>query len=47
VLSGAFMDAVDDMRFDFIASGHYAKVIHASTWHAPSLLELSRDMVGI
>lgn len=47
VLSGAFMDAVDDMGFDYIASGHYAKVIHASTWHEPSLLEVSKDMVHI
>ncbi|KAJ8559537.1 hypothetical protein K7X08_003595 [Anisodus acutangulus] len=28
---GAFMDAISGMKFDFVASGHYAKIVHAST----------------
>lgn len=44
---GAFMDAISSMEFDFIASGHYAKVVHASTSQKdePSVLELSKDRV--
>lgn len=41
------MDAVDNMGFDFIASGHYAKVIHPSTGDQPSHLVLSADVVRI
>lgn len=44
---GAFMDAISGMEFDFVASGHYAKIVHASTEQLdePSVLELSKDMV--
>nr|GLL32508.1 uncharacterized protein LOC109152183 isoform X1 [Ipomoea trifida] len=44
---GAFMDAISEMEFDFVASGHYAKIVHASSDqpHEPSVLELSKDMV--
>ncbi|KAL3359288.1 hypothetical protein AABB24_016049 [Solanum stoloniferum] len=41
------MDAISGMEFDFVASGHYAKIVHASTAQLdePSILELSKDMV--
>ncbi|CAN1856714.1 tRNA-specific 2-thiouridylase MnmA [Linum perenne] len=44
---GAFLDAVNGMGFDYIASGHYARVVHPSSDHVhqPSVLELSKDMV--
>ncbi|KAM3326244.1 tRNA-specific 2-thiouridylase MnmA isoform X4 [Capsicum chacoense] len=44
---GAFMDAIGGMEFDFVASGHYARIVHASTTQLdePSILELSKDMV--
>ncbi|CAN4093166.1 unnamed protein product [Withania somnifera] len=44
---GAFMDAISGMEFDFVASGHYAKIVHTSTMQLdkPSILELSKDMV--
>ncbi|KAM7528943.1 hypothetical protein LguiB_032353 [Lonicera macranthoides] len=44
---GAFMDAISSMKFDFVASGHYAKVVHASKaqMNDPSVLELSKDMI--
>ncbi|EYU26175.1 hypothetical protein ABFS82_14G216300 [Erythranthe guttata] len=44
---GAFVDAIGDMKFDFIASGHYAKVVHpeSSDKNEPSTLELSKDTV--
>ncbi|KAI4322092.1 hypothetical protein L6164_021813 [Bauhinia variegata] len=43
---GAFMDAISNMGFDYIASGHYANVIHPfEGQNGPSVLELSRDMV--
>ncbi|XP_057953462.1 uncharacterized protein LOC131147859 isoform X2 [Malania oleifera] len=42
---GAFMDAISTMGFDYIASGHYANVIHSFTTDGPSVLELSKDMV--
>ncbi|XP_047263888.1 tRNA-specific 2-thiouridylase MnmA isoform X2 [Capsicum annuum] len=43
---GAFMDAIGGMEFDFVASGHYARIVHASTTQLdePSILELSKDM---
>lgn len=43
------MDAISEMEFDFVASGHYAKIVHASSAqpHEPSVLELSKDMVCI
>ena len=41
------MDAISSMKFDYVASGHYAKIIHSSTdqMDNPSVLELSKDMV--
>ncbi|VFQ68717.1 unnamed protein product [Cuscuta campestris] len=44
---GAFMDSVSKMEFDFVASGHYAKIVHADANqpHKPSALQLSKDMV--
>ncbi|KAM7272425.1 hypothetical protein ACFE04_027088 [Oxalis oulophora] len=41
---GAFMDAISNMEFDYIASGHYANVVHPGA-NEPSILELSKDMV--
>ncbi|XP_047322774.1 tRNA-specific 2-thiouridylase MnmA [Impatiens glandulifera] len=43
---GAFMDAISSMKFDYIASGHYANVVHSfEEEKKPSILELSNDMV--
>ncbi|XP_061350241.1 uncharacterized protein LOC133295419 [Gastrolobium bilobum] len=44
---GAFLDAISDMGFDYVASGHYANVVHplADQKDEPSVLELSQDMV--
>ncbi|KAJ4844007.1 hypothetical protein Tsubulata_010781 [Turnera subulata] len=44
---GAFMDAIDSMDFDYVASGHYATVVHPATdeMNKLSVLELSKDMV--
>lgn len=41
------MDAISSMDFDYVASGHYANVIHpsAGALNKHSILELSRDMV--
>lgn len=41
------MDAISDMEYDYVASGHYAKVVHppADQNDASSVLELSQDMV--
>lgn len=43
------MDAISDMNFDYIASGHYAKVVHSfgknDTDDGVSALELSQDTV--
>lgn len=41
------MDAIGSMEFDFVASGHYAKVVHPSAdqMHKDSALELSQDTV--
>ncbi|CAH1454557.1 unnamed protein product [Lactuca virosa] len=43
---GAFMDAISNMDFEFVASGHYAKVIHPLTdeTNELSFLQLSKDM---
>jgi tRNA-5-taurinomethyluridine 2-sulfurtransferase len=48
-LVGAFLDAIGGMGFDYVASGHYAKVIHpfADEMDGPSALELSQDTVPI
>ncbi|XP_010257320.1 PREDICTED: uncharacterized protein LOC104597469 [Nelumbo nucifera] len=44
---GAFLDAISNMEFDYVASGHYANVIHPCTDQkdGPSILELSEDKV--
>ncbi|GMH00048.1 hypothetical protein Nepgr_001887 [Nepenthes gracilis] len=44
---GAFIDAINSRHFDYVASGHYAKVTHPSSdeMDKPSVLELSKDMV--
>lgn len=44
---GAFLEAVESMKFDYIASGHYAYVTHSSfdQKNVPSILSLSKDMV--
>ncbi|KAK1267048.1 hypothetical protein QJS04_geneDACA016378 [Acorus gramineus] len=43
---GAFMDAISKMEFDYVASGHYARVVHSSeNQDNLSILELSKDMV--
>lgn len=41
------MDAISSMEFDYVASGHYAKVVHSSAdqEYKPSVLELSKDKV--
>ena len=46
---GAFLDAIGGMGFDYVASGHYANVIHpcSDRRDEPSVLELSQDMVPI
>lgn len=45
---GAFVDAISDMKFDFIASGHYAMVVHSdrSNNEESSALKLSKDTVS-
>ncbi|XP_058073616.1 uncharacterized protein LOC131222525 isoform X1 [Magnolia sinica] len=44
---GAFMDIISSMEFDYVASGHYAHVIHSSPEQddGSSVLELSNDTV--
>jgi len=44
---GAFLEAIENLGFDYIASGHYAHVIHPSdeNTEAPSLLQLSKDKI--
>ncbi|XP_043691968.1 tRNA-specific 2-thiouridylase MnmA-like [Telopea speciosissima] len=44
---GAFLDAISSIEFDYIASGHYARVIHpcSDQSECPSILELSKDKV--
>ncbi|KAK4286559.1 hypothetical protein QN277_003099 [Acacia crassicarpa] len=44
---GAFMDAISNMGFDYVSSGHYANVVHphADQMDGPSVLELSQDMI--
>lgn len=41
------MDAISSMEFDYVASGHYANVVHSFTNERgdASVLELSQDMV--
>ncbi|KAL5981985.1 hypothetical protein ACLOJK_016052 [Asimina triloba] len=43
--AGAFMDAISSMEFDYVASGHYARVVHLYQPDGSSVLELSNDMV--
>ncbi|KAF6158598.1 hypothetical protein GIB67_040112 [Kingdonia uniflora] len=45
---GAFMDAISNLKFDYVASGHYARLLHSSSSDKNdglSVLELSKDMV--
>ncbi|KAF7843790.1 calreticulin-3 [Senna tora] len=44
---GAFMDAISSMGFDYVATGHYANVIHpySDKMDEPSVLRISQDMV--
>ncbi|OVA19415.1 tRNA-specific 2-thiouridylase [Macleaya cordata] len=43
---GAFMDAISSLGFDYVASGHYARVVHSSYQaDGPSVLVLSEDVV--
>lgn len=44
---GAFMDAIGGIKFDFVASGHYARVVHGDGDQKDelSILELSKDTV--
>ncbi|ERN11789.1 hypothetical protein AMTR_s00022p00251260 [Amborella trichopoda] len=44
---GAFLDAIGNMDFDYVASGHYARVVHPPPDQpdASSALELSADKV--
>ncbi|RLN40302.1 tRNA-specific 2-thiouridylase MnmA [Panicum miliaceum] len=43
----AFLEAIENLGFDYIASGHYAHVVHPSIENddAPSLLQLSKDKI--
>ena len=43
------MDAISSMDFDYVASGHYAKVVHSfiNEMDGASALELSQDAVCI
>jgi len=47
VCAGAFLEAIENLGFDYIASGHYAHVIHPSdeNTEAPLLLQLSKEKV--
>lgn len=47
VWAGAFLEAIENLGFDYIASGHYAHVVHpsAENTEAPSVLQLSKDNV--
>ncbi|GJN30440.1 hypothetical protein PR202_gb18748 [Eleusine coracana subsp. coracana] len=44
---GAFLEAIENLGFDYIASGHYAHVSHPSSENAEetSVLQLSKDKV--
>lgn len=43
---GAFLDAIETMEFDYVASGHYAHIVHPpSDQKEASILKLSNDMV--
>ncbi|XP_078436045.1 tRNA (5-methylaminomethyl-2-thiouridylate)-methyltransferase [Wolffia australiana] len=43
---GAFLDAIDSMNFDYVASGHYARIVHPSSDEdGVSILKLSNDTV--
>ena len=47
VWAGAFLEAIENLGFDYIASGHYARVVHpsAENTEAPYVLQLSKDKV--
>ncbi|CAM0871544.1 unnamed protein product [Alopecurus aequalis] len=44
---GAFLEAIENLGFDYIASGHYAHVVHppVENIEEPSVLQLSKDKV--
>ncbi|CAN6296332.1 unnamed protein product [Urochloa humidicola] len=44
---GAFLEAIENLGFDYIASGHYARVVHppVENTEAPSVLQLSKDKI--
>ncbi|CAL4937826.1 unnamed protein product [Urochloa decumbens] len=44
---GAFLEAIENLGFDYIASGHYAHVVHpyVENTEAPSVLQLSKDKI--
>ncbi|CAL9082590.1 unnamed protein product [Musa acuminata var. zebrina] len=42
---GAFLEAIASMEFDYVASGHYAHVVHSSSEDGPSILKLSKDLI--
>ncbi|KMZ60983.1 tRNA-specific 2-thiouridylase mnmA [Zostera marina] len=44
---GAFLDAIKHLEFDYVASGHYAHIIHSSQDKKEDvcILKLSKDMV--
>jgi tRNA-specific 2-thiouridylase len=41
------LEAIENLGFDYIASGHYAHVVHPSVENVegPSVLQLSKDKV--
>jgi tRNA-5-taurinomethyluridine 2-sulfurtransferase len=45
--AGSFLEAIENLGFDYISSGHYAHVTHQSSENAkePSVLQLSKDRV--
>jgi tRNA U34 2-thiouridine synthase MnmA/TrmU len=45
--AGAFLEAIENLGFDYIASGHYAHVVHPSVQdvESSSELQLSKDKV--
>jgi tRNA U34 2-thiouridine synthase MnmA/TrmU len=48
-VAGAFLEAIENLGFDYIASGHYAHVVHPSPddVEGPSVLQLSKDKVFV
>lgn len=48
IFVGAFLDAIKHLEFDYVASGHYAHIIHSSQDKKEDvcILKLSKDMVS-